>query len=376
MNTVTLTDGSAEIVRGALGSGLELFAGYPITPASRIYEAMIDAGIGLGCPDEITVLQTLMGAAIAGRKVMTATSAPGYSLMVESLGAAVMMELPLTVVLVQRMGPASGSATASAQGDLLLPLSTSGGYRIPTLCPARVEDCARLTATAINLAEALRSPVVLLTEREMVAAQRTLEGADPDDPLLRLPPPQTRERYAGGAPGFKPYGNLNALQVPPFLEAGAGSAQTRYTASTHGAAGGILKASPEAIANTTRLQAKIDANAGLFPPPRLDLQDGAETLVVSYGSTDYAAREAVADLRARGVRVSHATALTLFPAPADALRRAAKGVRRVVIPEENLFGLYRQTLCGERIFDGQEVVGVNQIGALIGPEQICAEVAP
>ncbi len=374
MTHLTVTDGSAEILRGALGAGIELYAGYPITPASRIYEAMIQAGVGIGCPDEITVLQTLIGASLAGKKAMTATSAPGFALMSESVGAAMMMEVPLTIVLVQRMGPSSGAATTSAQGDVLAPLVLSGGYRLPTLCPARLEDCARLTAEAINLAEVLRSPVLLLTEREMVSAQRTLALDGETEALLRLPEPVERERYRGAPDQFKPYGNLNRHGVPPFLAAGNKVAQTRFTASTHGEGGAILKATPEAVANTARLQEKIEASPERYPAPRLDLQEGAETLILSFGCTDYAAREAVTALRTRGVRVSHITMITLFPILEEPIRRAAAGVGTVVIPEENLFGLYRRLLRGEGVFNGRRVTGVNKIGSLLTPEEIMAEV--
>ncbi len=254
MTAFAYTDGSAEIVRGALAAGVEFFAGYPITPASRIYEAMINAGVGIGCPDEITVAQTLIGASIAGKKTMTATSAPGFALMVESVGAAMMMEVPLVIVLIQRMGPSSGAATTSAQGDLLAPLSVSGGYRLPTLCPARLEDCARMTGEAANLAEALRTPVILLTEGEMVAAKRTFEVTAESEHLLALPPPVGRKFFDGEPEAFLPYGNLSEEAVPPFLPAGNAITQARYTASTHGEAGVILKATPEAVRNTTRLQ--------------------------------------------------------------------------------------------------------------------------
>ncbi len=307
---------------------------------------------------------------------MTATSAAGFALMVESLGAALAMEVPITVVLVQRMGPSSGAATTSAQGDVLAPLCVSGGYQIPTLCPAQLEDCARLSATALNLAETLRSPVILLTEREIVSALRTLDVEGDTAALLDLPPPVRREAYSGDPDDFRPYGNLNALQVPRILEPGNDVARTRFQASMHGEQGLIVKATPEAVRNTTRLQSKIDDNLELFPQPRLDLQEGAETLVISYGCTDYAAREAVGALRAREQQVSHLTLLTLFPVQAELIRKAAQGVKKVVVAEENLFGLYRKVLCGERLFDGQAVVGANGFGTLVSPEQIIAEVSP
>ena len=106
----------------------------------------------------------------------------------------------------------------------------------------------------------------------------------------------------------------------------------------------------------------------------MDLEVGADVLIVSYGCTDYAAREAVMALREREIKVSHVSLLTLFPIQAEPLRQAAEGVRKVVIPEENLSGIYRKLLCGERLFQSLEVTGVGQIGALVFPEQIIAEV--
>ena len=370
MKPLTITDGSAEIVRGALSMGVDFFAGYPITPASRIYEAMIEVGLGVGCPDEITVAQTLIGASLAGKKAMTATSAPGFALMLESLGGAFMTEVPLSLVLVQRMGPSVGSATTSAQGDVLAPLALSGGYTLPTLCPPRLEDCARLMADVVNLSEALRCPVMLLTEREMVSAKRTLRLDDQSETLLTLPAPVERERFEGDAKDFKPYGNLNTEQVPPFLEAGNEQTQVRFTVSTHGEAGAILKATPEAIRNTMRLQEKIDAFADRCPQPRMDLEVGARILVLSYGCTDYAAREAVIALREGGSKVSHVTMLTLFPVQEEPLRMALEGIDTVIIPEENQFGLYRQWLSGKGLFEGRRVIGINQIGGLVSPEDI------
>jgi 2-oxoglutarate ferredoxin oxidoreductase subunit alpha len=244
---------------------------------------------------------------------------------------------------------------------------------VPALCPARLEDCARLTAEAVNLAERLRTPVILLTEREPVSTQRTVTLDEAGLALLETPPPAARPRFEGAPGDFRPYGNLDAHQVPAFLEAGNPRTQTRFTASTHGEQAFILKATPEAVRNTTRLADKIRANVSLFPAPRLDRQEGADTLIVSYGCTDYAAREAVLMLRARGIAVSHLTLLTLYPVQGEAIAESARGVRRVIIPEENLTGLYRRQLLGERLFEGSAVVGVNRVGQMVTPEQIVAE---
>jgi 2-oxoglutarate ferredoxin oxidoreductase subunit alpha len=216
--------------------------------------------------------------------------------------------------------------------------------------------------------------VILLTERETISTQRTVTLDEAGQALLETPPPAARPRYEGAPADFRPYGNLDEHQVPAFLEAGNRVAQTRFTASTHGEQAFILKATPEAVRNTTRLADKIGDNVALFPAPRLDGQEGADTLIVSFGCTDYAAREAVLLLRARGSAVSHLTLLTLYPIQAGAIAEVARGMRRVVVPEENLTGLYRRQLLGERLFEGSEVVGVNRAGHMVTPDQIVAEV--
>ena len=155
--TASLTDGSHLVAKGALHAGVDFFVGYPITPASGIYSEMIRSGVGISAPDEITSLQYLIGASLNGHKAMTATSGPGFLLMAEGIGAALAMEAALTVVLVQRLGPATGSATMNAQGDVgLVSNIISGGFVVPVLCPSSVEECAEMTVHPVNVSEQLR----------------------------------------------------------------------------------------------------------------------------------------------------------------------------------------------------------------------------
>ena len=366
MGRRTFTDGAQLVALGALHAGVDYFVGYPITPASGIFSAMIKGGVGIAAPDEITALQYLIGGSAAGRKAMTATSAPGFLLMAEGFGAALMMETPLTLVLVQRLGPATGSATMNAQGDVMLASGiVSGGFVPPVLCPSTVEECAEITALAVNVSETLRVPTIVLTEKEMVVGKRTI-----DLDKIVLPPVANRAVYDGRPEDFQPYGNLDALDVPPFRPVGDPDCQIRLTASTHDAAGFIKPLDAKVRRNTERLM--VSRNVGLLPACRVDAQKGAEEAIVSYGFTNYAAAEAVRRLRAAGRRVTHVTVRTLFPVLADQIAAALEGTKRVVVPEENLSGQYCRVLLGEGLLRGQDVVRINRMGLCVTPEEIVA----
>src|SRR5512142_3065783 len=174
-------DGAEAITRGALTAGCNFFAGYPITPATPILLRMLRelpkvGGVGIQGEDEIASLGMCIGAAMTGAKAMTATSGPGLSLYSENIGLAIMGEVPLVIVDVMRLGPATGGATTVAQGDVqFLRWGTSGGYPVIVLCPTNLAECYTLTQQCFNLAERLRTPVFLATDKELVATQATVD---------------------------------------------------------------------------------------------------------------------------------------------------------------------------------------------------------
>ncbi|UCF67451.1 MAG: pyruvate flavodoxin/ferredoxin oxidoreductase, partial [Acidobacteriota bacterium] len=182
---VALLSGNELIACGALAAGCNFFSGYPITPASEIYAEMMRrlparGGVAIGAPDEISALSYAVGASLAGARSMTATSGPGWSLMIETMQFALMTETPVVIVVSQRLGPATGGATQNAQGDILLiEHATSGGYPIPVLCPVDGIDAYAVTAEAFSWTEELRTPVVVMTDKE---TSKTIESV----PLDRL----------------------------------------------------------------------------------------------------------------------------------------------------------------------------------------------
>ena len=168
-------DGSQAIAKGAIVAGCNFFAGYPITPATPILYHMFrelpkQGGVVIQGEDEIASIGMCIGAAMAGAKCMTATSGPGLSLYSENIGLAIMGEVPLVIVDVMRLGPATGGATTVGQGDVeFVRWGTSGGYPIIALSPTNPIECYSLTIRAFQLAERFRCPTFLLTDREVVA---------------------------------------------------------------------------------------------------------------------------------------------------------------------------------------------------------------
>ena len=365
-SSLKLRSGNQMVVEGALRAGCRFFSGYPITPASEIYREMTlrlqaRGDVALGAPDEISALSYCIGASQRGVKAMTATSGPGWALMVEAFQYALMNETPVVVVLVQRLGPSTGGATQGAQGDVLLAeFSTSGGYTVPVFAPSTPLECFALTIRAFNWSEVLRTPVVVLSDKEVAMTYETVD-------LDRLPEIPVRSRPLATAEGYRPV-QFDALdEVPPFSPV-SGPRKVTLTGSAHNKDGWLRKNDAETLDVLRHLEAKVRARAVDMAEVSRDLQDDAETLVVSYGITSRAAREAVRLGRAMGRRLSFLGLLTLFPVPADAIREAAGTAKRVVVAEENLSGLYRQVLDGA--LPGIELHGVNKLGTMIRPAEI------
>lgn len=352
-------DGATAIVRGAIDSGCTFFAGYPITPATPIFVGMVQelgarGGIAIEGEDEIASIGFCIGAAMAGRKAMTATSGPGISLMSEQIGFAIMAEVPLVIVDCQRLGPATGGATSPAQGDVqFLRWGTSGGVPVTVYAPATIPDCYELTQQAFRVAEELRMPVFLLVDKDVVLGRETVETAGYVTLL-----PSSRPTAPAGDPSFLTYRFDRAEEVPPFAPVG-GPLQVRVNTSTHDQAG-ILTKLPAAVEALNRhLHAKVSSREAELARLRLELPDSAETLLVGYGSTGRAVEEAARSAARAGVPLGHATLLSLWPLASDALARAMARVRRVVVVELNL-GLMKREI--ERVAPpGVRVEGVHRV---------------
>ena len=357
------TDGSTAIVRGALDAGCNFFAGYPITPASPILMQMMRElpkvdGIAVQGEDEIASIGMCIGATLAGARAMTATSGPGLSLYSENIGLAIIGEVPLVIVDVQRLGPATGGATTVGQGDVQFARwGTAGGYPIIALAPSSVAECYSLTRRAFDLAERFRCPVFLLTDKELNMMTTTVEVDDYEKPHVR-----DRAALPMTEP---PYRYIPADDVPALAQYG-GNGAVRFTGSTHDERAIITKTPAKVAQLNEHLRAKIEEHAAEIELVVKDLQSDASTLLISYGITAGAMREAVAQIRGNGKKVSALTVQSLWPVPEIAIREALDGIKRVVVAELN-HGQFRREI--ERLGGGIEVIGLHRVdGELIAPE--------
>jgi len=165
--------GDIACAEGAICAGCRFFAGYPITPATEIAQRMSERlplvdGMFIQMEDELASMNAVLGASWAGAKAMTATSGPGFSLMMENLGLGAMMETPCVLVNVQRGGPSTGLPTLASQGDMMqAQWGSHGDYAIIALAPSSPQELFDLTIRAFNLSEIYRTPVLIMTDAEV-----------------------------------------------------------------------------------------------------------------------------------------------------------------------------------------------------------------
>ena len=378
-----IVNGAELISQAALDAGVNFFAGYPITPASSVYTAMLtklqDLGrIAIGASDEISALAMCLGASIRGAKVMTATSAPGLSLMIESIGYAFATETPCVIVHGQRLGPSTGAATQSAQGDIsFIRNLISGGYEIPVLAINSIFDAYETTYRAVNLSEELRCPVILLTEKDIIMSQRNIDFEKLEEIKSSLKPSQRPYfDYNSTGKDFKNYDFNEAKEIPEFLPPGIGSEyQSIVTASMHDKSGMLSKNSPEAFEVLEHLQAKIEENSDKYSFYNLEDQ-ASDISVISFLASDLSAKAAVRDLNTEGIKVNHLSLTTLFPILKKPLRELSQKSQYIIIPEINNDGQYAQAISSTLLEANPnlKIVKVNSAAQLISPSAIIKEV--
>lgn len=368
---LALRSGNQMTAEGAIKAGCKFFAGYPITPASGIYKGLIDLlplnnGIAISSPDEISALAYCVGASMRGVKSMTATSGPGWALMIETVQYALITETPVVICVVQRLGPCTGGATQGAQGDILITeFATSGGYTIPVLYPSTAAECYELTVEAFNWAEKYRTPVVLLSDKEI---GMTTESVD----YSRLNPPANHSRHIiteqdADFDSWKMYGFDSPDMIAKFAPVG-GKVKVTATGSAHNPAGNLKKNDPETLAVLKHLEDKIQTHRDEMVLVKEDLEPEAETLVISFGITARTMKDAVKLARDKGKKVSALTIYSMFPIPEKKILEAAKGCKNIIIAEENFSGQYRQLI--EPFLKNYNVKGVNKLGTMITPNEI------
>jgi len=367
---VQFISGNEAIAEGAIYAGCRFFAGYPITPSSEIAEHLsrrlpaID-GVFLQMEDEIASIAAILGASIAGVKSMTATSGPGFSLMQENIGYGYMAEIPCVVVDAMRGGPSTGTPTGPSQSDVMqAKWGTHGDHPVIAIAPCSVQECFTETVRAFNLSERFRLPVIVLSDeviahmREKVVLPKHGEVEVVSRPRPR--PPAARNDY-------KPYEFEYEWEVPPMASFGEGY-RFHITGLVHDYAGFPSNLPKVIWRQLKHLHNKVARNADKIGHWEEFMLDDAEIVVVAYGSSARAAKEAVIRERARGVRVGLFRPITIWPFPETVLAALVDRIIAIIVPELNM-GQVKLTV--ERVVRREiPVVSVIHGGEALSPRLI------
>jgi len=332
-----LMQGNQAIAAGAVYAGARFYAGYPITPSSEIADECAKlmpklGGVFLQMEDEMASIAAVVGASLAGAKAFTATSGPGFSLMQENLGLAVMGEVPCVVVDVQRSGPSTGLATKPAQSDIMqVRWGRHGDQSVIALCPSSVHECFTLTVQAFNFAERFRVPVILLPD-EIVGHMRenvTLPLPGEIEVVDRKSPAGTPAAYLP----FKPDDD----GVAPLAAYGSDYV-FHVTSSMHGFDGYSNNDPANAARRVRQLHEKIERHRDEIVLTRSFDVDDMDVLIVALGATTRAARQAAIEARAQGTKVGVLQLQTVWPFPDEEVAALGRRVKTVVVPEMNYSG--------------------------------------
>lgn len=327
-------DGDHACSEGAIAAGCRFVAGYPITPSTEVVERIAErfplvGGIFIQLEDEIASSIAIQGAVWAGKKAMTVTSGPGFSLMMEHIGFAAMTETPCVFVDVQRAGPSTGLPTLPAQGDMMQARwGSHGDYGIIALSPNSPQECFDLTIKSFNLSEEFRVPVMLMMDE--CVGHMTERVVIPSADEIELYP---RRYYEGPKENYQPYEPKEDL-VPKIIKAGDGY-RIHVTGLTHDEKGypTMTVSAQERLVH--RLVNKIKLNADKIIDYREDQVEGADGVVVTYGITSRTAIPAIEQARKEGIKVGHLRLIVIWPFPEKRIRELASKVKSFVVPEIN-----------------------------------------
>ncbi len=360
-------NGDVACAEGAIAAGCRVFAGYPITPQSEIAERMAHRLPRLGAyflqmEDELASIAAVLGAAWGGVKSMTATSGPGFSLMMENIGLAVMTETPCVIVDVQRGGPSTGLPTATSQGDMMQARWGSHAVQeVIAYAPSSPQEMFDFTIKAFNMAEQFRTPVMVMAD-EVVGHMMERVVIDPES--IQITP---RRKPTVPYEEFIPYRAGEDL-VPEMACAGEGY-RVHVTGLTHDEYGYPDMSIEAQAALVTRLADKIRKNADKIIEYEEQFIDDAEIVIVSYGISARASWRALELAREKGIRVGMLRLITVWPFPQERIAELAGTVKGFIVPELNLGQIVLEV---ERSAAGKAIVKLvpHAGGGIHQPEQV------
>lgn len=347
MSKVLLLQGNQAVVEGAIAAGVKFFAGYPITPSTEVAESLAEklpknGGKFIQMEDEIASMGAVIGASLTGKKVMTATSGPGFSLKQELIGYACAAEIPLVIVNVQRVGPSTGQPTSPSQGDVMQARwGTHGDHWLIALTPASVHECFELTLRAYALSEKYRVPVILLMDEVIGHMREKIELPDDYSDF-----PQAERKQPDCAPeDFKAYAADESL-VPAMPAFGSGY-RWHVTGLVHDETG-FPKGTPAAtLAAANRQRAKLENNLDDIVQVENYRMEDADFAVVAFGGAARTAYETVDMARAEGLKVGLVRPVTIWPFAEAQMKELAGRVKGILVHELN---------CGQYVHEVERAV--------------------
>ncbi|MDP2645356.1 MAG: 2-oxoacid:acceptor oxidoreductase subunit alpha [Desulfobacterales bacterium] len=360
---IKFVQGNEACVEGALYAGLNFFAGYPITPSTEIAEQLSfrlpqKRGKFIQMEDEISSLCAIIGASLTGNKVMTATSGPGFSLMQESLGYAIMAEIPCVIANVQRGGPSTGVPTHAAQGDVnQARWGTHGDHAIVAMTASTIQDVFSITVDAFNIAETYRTPVILLFDEAVGhMRERLFIPEEGEIPLVE----RLRTSVKSGV-NYHPYLPREDGRLP--MSDFGGVHRYNVTGLFHDM-WGFPSENPTVITGLLRhLQDKIYNNVDQITRCKEHYMVDAEVILVSYGSAARSALHVVEYLNARNEKIGLLELQTLWPFPELLVREKCANAKYVIVVEMNMGQIVREVLTAvdnpDKVFLANRVDGVT-----------------
>jgi len=360
--------GDVACAEGAISAGCRFFAGYPITPATEIAEQMsvrlpqVD-GVFIQMEDELASMGAVLGASWAGTKAMTATSGPGFSLMMENLGLGIMLETPCVLVNIQRGDPSTGLPTMVGQGDMMQARwGSHGSYEIIALAPSSPQEIFDLTIVAFNLSEKYRVPVIIMSDEAVghMSEKVVMPYVAPKSLTNRQRPRVSPEQYLP----YEPDANL----IPPMAVAGEGY-RFHVTGLTHDERGYPVMTAEAQDRLVRRLVDKIQLNKSDIIRYKETQTEDADIIVCAYGITARIAQMAVKMAREKGIRAGLLQLITVWPFAEEKIRELSSQVRAFIVPEINYGQIVLEV---ERCAGGRArtVLVPNMGGEVHSPETI------
>ncbi|MDK2866128.1 MAG: 2-oxoglutarate/2-oxoacid ferredoxin oxidoreductase subunit alpha [Clostridiales bacterium] len=365
---IKFLQGNEACVEGALMAGMRFYSGYPITPSTEIAELSSEklpkvGGKFIQMEDEIAGIAAAIGASLTGKKAMTATSGPGFSLKQENIGYATIAEIPLVVVNVQRGGPSTGLPTSPGQGDVMqAKWGTHGDHPVICLTPDSVKETFDLTIRAFNLAEKYRTPVILLTDEITGHMREKIEIPDVSElEIYNRIVPEAGDDY-------KAY-HVDDGDIVPKMAPFGGGFRYHVTGLMHDETGFPSNSTQNADVLIKRLMGKIEDNKEDIITYEAYETEDAEYLILSYGGTARTAKAAVKKLRAEGIKVGLFRLITVWPFPEEQVRALSEQVKDILVAELN-FGQIKLEV--ERVVKGNANVRLcgKANGEILTPEEL------